>query len=172
MENLKKASHNILEQLQVVLAQLDSNAYAMPLEVLHGSSLGQHTRHIIEFFQCLLQTPGSGVLNYDLRKRDHAIENDPDAARRATEDIMEQVKQQEQDYSLWLESDYGLAGSLPTKVPSSFLRELAYNVEHAIHHMAILKIGIFTYFPKVSLPHHFGIASSTVRHRQQTSVKS
>jgi hypothetical protein len=52
------------------------------------------------------------------------------------------------------------------KIKSSLERELAYNIEHAIHHMAIIKIALKTLFPKVKLADNFGVAYSTVRYQE------
>jgi hypothetical protein len=43
-------------------------------------------------------------------------------------------------------------------------RELAYNIEHTIHHMAIIKQSIIEHFTYIDLPEYFGVASSTVRY--------
>jgi hypothetical protein len=32
---------------------MDTAQYTQPLTVFNGSSLGQHVRHTVEFFQCL-----------------------------------------------------------------------------------------------------------------------
>jgi len=50
---------------------------------------------------------------------------------------------------------------------SSYFRELQYNIEHAIHHMAIIKIAIGACFTEVELPANFGVAYSTVRYQKQ-----
>ena len=40
-----------------------------------------HTRHIIEFYQCLIEQASEGQINYDSRKRDVRIESDPAFAK-------------------------------------------------------------------------------------------
>ncbi len=45
---------------------------------------------------------------------------------------------------------------------TSFNRELIYNLEHAMHHMVIMKIAIENYFDKIQLPELFGVAYSKV----------
>ena len=61
----------------------------------------------------------------------------------------------------------GLAKNLSDeslKVPTNEERELVYNIEHAIHHMAIIRIGIENDFPHAHLPDKFGFAYSTIKH--------
>ena len=50
---------------------------------------------------------------------------------------------------------------------SNLDRELVYNIEHAIHHMALIKIGIKEVAPQLQLPEGFGVANSTIRHKKQ-----
>jgi hypothetical protein len=52
-------------------------------------------------------------------------------------------------------------------ITTNLHRELAYNIEHAIHHMAIMKIGINEVAPYVRLEENFGVAPSTVRYKNQ-----
>ncbi|TAG65626.1 MAG: DinB family protein, partial [Runella slithyformis] len=49
-------------------------------------------------------------------------------------------------------------------------RELVYIAEHAIHHLAILKIALRAHFPDIALPVHFGVAYSTVQY--QNSIQN
>ena len=45
-------------------------------------------------------------------------------------------------------------------------RELIYNIEHAIHHMALIKVGLKTLRPEVVVSSSFGVASSTIRYEK------
>jgi hypothetical protein len=49
---------------------------------------------------------------------------------------------------------------------SNIERELMYNIEHTIHHLAIIKIGLNAVAPQIALSEHFGVAPSTIRHKQ------
>ena len=51
-------------------------------------------------------------------------------------------------------------------IPSNYYRELAYNLEHTIHHMALIRVGI-TEVSGIQLSDDFGVASSTVKYRKQ-----
>ncbi len=55
-------------------------------------------------------------------------------------------------------------------MPSSFHREVAYNIEHAIHHMALLKVAVNQTLHYIQLPENFGVASSTVRYQESTNA--
>ena len=54
---------------------------------------------------------------------------------------------------------------LPLAVTSSYYRELIYNLEHAIHHMAYIRIGVEC-LGTIILPKEFGIAPATNRYRK------
>ena len=55
-------------------------------------------------------------------------------------------------------------------VVSNVQRELVYLIEHAIHHFALLRIGIQENFPEISLASDFGVAYSTVKYRESISA--
>jgi hypothetical protein len=65
-----------LSQLEDLLSAMDESQYTQPLTVFNGGSLGQHVRHTVEFFQCLIEGLESGIVDYDARKRDMKIETD------------------------------------------------------------------------------------------------
>lgn len=44
---------NNLYELIVLLKQLSNEEYSKPCSQLSDASIGEHTRHIIEMFQCL-----------------------------------------------------------------------------------------------------------------------
>ena len=112
-----------------------------------------------------------GKLNYDKRKHDVFIESDKELACGIIDSILEFLESEKEDFNLVHEANYQLSDGPNVQMPSSFYRELSYNIEHAIHHMALIKIGINEAFSYVALPEHFGVASSTVRHKQQLSSK-
>ena len=73
--------------------------------------------------------------------------------------------------TLKLEAGYDLDKEEFVTIETNFLRELVYNIEHVVHHMAIIKIGIREAAPKVKLPHDFGIAASTIRYQETTVAR-
>ncbi len=161
--SINKSAHQILDQLDFVLDQLSEDAFSRPLDVLSQASIGQHVRHTLEFFICLMDAKNNGVINYDNRKHDQLIETDSTLAKSVIKSIRDFLNKEQSDFGLKLEADYQVDGSDTITINSNFHRELAYNIEHAIHHMALIKIGIKHQYPEVELPAHFGVASSTVR---------
>jgi hypothetical protein len=50
---------------------------------------------------------------------------------------------------------------------TSLFRELAYTVEHGIHHQALIRIGVHQIDRDELLDEKFGIAPATIRHREK-----
>lgn len=57
-------------------------------------------------------------------------------------------------------------------ITTNLYRELIYNLEHAVHHMAIMKIAMPEIAPYIVLPPDFGIALSTIQYHKNQTVKS
>jgi hypothetical protein len=168
--NPTNACCHILSQLTDMTTQLSDTDFTKPVESLGNSSMGQHLRHTLEFFICLKQGVEQGTVNYDKRLHDKLIETDRSIALGAIATITEFVQSHPENKSLRLEVGYDLNREVYTSVDTNVLRELVYNIEHAVHHMAIMKIGIREAAPYVTLPFDFGIAASTIRYQETSTV--
>ena len=168
--NLTNACSNILTQLTDLVNQISEQEFTKPVESLGKSTIGQHLRHTLEFFICLEQGADQGLINYDKRAHDKLIENDKFIALSTLSRISDFIKSQPIDRKLKLEAGYDLDKEDFVTIDTNFLRELVYNIEHAVHHMAIMKIGIREVAPAIKLPHDFGIAASTIRYKEATAA--
>lgn len=164
--NITKACANILDQLTDMVSQITEPDFCKPVDTLGGSTIGQHLRHTLEFFICLENGFEIGVINYDKRAHDKLIETDKFIALTVLNKINEFIKEHRNDKTLRLEAAYDLDKEVFVTIETNYLRELVYNIEHAVHHMAIMKIGIRETAPYIKLQHDFGIAASTIRHQQ------
>ncbi len=162
---LKASATQLLDQLTQIIEECKSEDFVKPLPELSNSTVGQHLRHTLEFFLCLFDARVNGVVNYDNRKHDRFIETDAKLAIRVIGDIRTFVAEQSEDFPISFEANYSLEAGEVQKMPSSFYRELAYNIEHAIHHMALIKVAINQTLDYIQLPENFGVASSTVRYQ-------
>lgn len=170
--SLPQIAGMVLNDLKCYLSVIEPVTYQTPLDLLSGSTIGQHTRHIIEFYNCLLEqyrddpTP---VISYARRRRDYDIESQPDHALQYVQDIVDRMGELDEGRPCLLDSsEHGLDNLL---VPSTIGRELVYNIEHTIHHLAIVKIALRSAAPLIALPDHFGVAPSTIRHRQESCAQ-
>lgn len=158
----------ILNQLKDLASQLSNDEFSTELDLLQGNSVGKHMRHIVEFFDLLISTSPPGPINYDKRKHDIDLESDRMKMIARIEKIEEKVRSLVLGSSLALELSYTSNDDDTVVLKSSIDRELAYNIEHAIHHMAIMKIALITVFPRIVLDDSFGIAYSTLRYQSKT----
>jgi hypothetical protein len=165
---LENAINNVFLQLTVSLDQLSAEQYAQQCQSLNNASVGKHLRHIIELFQSLDNGYHDGIVNYDKRKRDTRIENDKQFALSLMNEIRDGLNKP--DKELVLESSYDEHSEEILLIKTNYNREVAYNLEHTIHHMALIRIGIQE-VSGIRLAENYGVASSTIRHRQTTCVQ-
>lgn len=170
--SLPEIATQVLDDLRWFLAGIEPVHYQAKPEVLSGSTIGQHTRHIIEFFQCLLEqceNEAIPVINYAKRRRDYLIESAPDHALTMVNQICDRLAGLQTEKQCLLDSTEH--GAQLILVPSTIARELIYTIEHAIHHLAIVKIALKIIIPQLAMPDHFGVAPSTIRHRQESCAQ-
>lgn len=151
---------NTLEEFKLLIEQLKPEMYVNSCKYLSDGSIGQHTRHIIEMFQCLNQGYGIGYFSYDKRQRNKSIENEIHVAIVALEEIILSVDKPDKN----LMSEYEIAEKTIT-IETSYFRELMYNLEHCIHHQALIKVALIE-DASYAIPENFGVAPSTIAFRQ------
>ena len=161
---LKKSVHKVFVQLTESLNALPDAEYIKPCKALSNASIGQHVRHIVELFLCLEKGYGTSVVNYDGRKRDQKIETDKNFAIRLMHEIYSRIDRPNIELHIRA-GDYDDSDGI-IEIPTNYYREIAYNLEHAIHHMALIRIGI-NEISDVTLSHEFGVACSTIKYRQE-----
>jgi len=161
---LSNPINKIFHQLTDVVSQLENHVYSKPCRNLSNATIGQHFRHIIELFQCLENGYATGFVNYEKRNRDNRIETDREFALILLVNIFNSIEKTNKD--LILETgDYGDELETVT-VTTNYYRELLYNLEHTIHHMALIRVGIIE-ISTFQLPVEFGVAYSTIKYRRQ-----
>lgn len=166
---LVNACNGILSQLFDLVHSLTDDDFQRPVKALSYATVGQHLRHTLEFFICFEQGTQSGVINYDRRSHDKEIETNRMVAAQTITRIMSFVAELSENQPLTLEVGYDIDDEQFESLQSTTTRELVYNIEHAVHHMAIMKIGINEIAPYIKLPEGFGIAASTMRHKAMTT---
>lgn len=161
---LKKPIQNVFVQLTESLHQLTAIQYTQPSKILFNASIGQHVRHVVELFLCLENGYATGVVNYEKRKRDYKIESDKDFAIQLIKDIYHRLERPNIDIVMEAEDYEEVSGVVA--IPSNYYREIAYNLEHTIHHMALIRVGI-NEVSSLVLPDEFGVAYSTIKFRKE-----
>ena len=160
---------NNLEEIGGMIIKLDDRSYRLKLEILSGSSIGAHVRHILEFYLCLANGKDSIVIYYDDRKRDCRIETDRLFALEIIDEIKTFLNKIVLDRTILLKSNLSILENKELLLETSLFRELAYVFEHSVHHQALIKIGIKELDCAHTLGKTFGIAPSTIRHKLQSN---
>lgn len=160
---IQKAIQNIFIQLSETINQLNNEQYTQPSKVLFNATIGQHIRHIIELFQGLEIGYESGTVNYEKRKRDLTIETNKAVAASLLNSIYQNLNKPDKD--LILESNYDEHSAEIVGVNTNYYRELIYNLEHAVHHMALIRVGIME-VSEIQIPEGYGVATSTIKFKQ------
>lgn len=129
--------------------------------------VGAHLRHIVEHYAALVFPAEAGVVDYDARPRERALESDPLLASSRLREMRERL-------ATWpaallgtqvrVRGQGGLLGDRRFEVSSTLGRELAFVASHAIHHFAA--VAAHACALGVTLPRDFGKAPSTVAHER------
>lgn len=159
------ASQDVLLQGLGLLFDLGDRTYSRVLAAPYKASIGQHYRHILEHFQCLIWGMRSGEINYDARQRNPRLESEVTYASIATCDVLRAIKNCSQETlarpcKVVHSVSYGAAQL--TSVESNLAREMAYCTGHAIHHYAIIRLICSEL--GIDVPAELGFAPSTLKH--------
>jgi hypothetical protein len=163
--NIQSAIRDVSVQMKTLLEQLPPAAYCQPLPAYNGSSIGQHFRHIIEFFQCLESGIENAYIDYAARERNTLYECNPTMTAAAMDTFVTGMDNHALDKPLLVCAELG-EGSRPA-YQSTYGRELLFAFDHAIHHLAIIRIGMHAHFPEISTQPTLGISPSTLLAKQR-----
>jgi len=155
-------AENIFTQMEIFLRKIEKDSYRASLDIFSGSSIGEHTRHVIEYFLCLIDQLHTGYINYDNRLRRKELQEEPSIALLQLQKIRFLLTELSFSGQLAIKTTYGASVASPLVLSTTPERELLYNIEHAIHHLAMIKIGLKSVAPYIVLPQDFGVAQSTI----------
>ncbi len=161
--SIHKSIGFLFEQLNEALEELTDQQYQYPSSVLSNATVGQHLRHIIEFYMELNKGYETGTVNYDLRQRDHRIETERSFAIEKINEL--RMRLNKPDRALRLSATLSADKKLLAAFSTNYYRELLYNLEHTVHHMALIRIGIQE-VTSIKLSPQFGVAESTLAARK------
>ncbi|MDA3954274.1 MAG: hypothetical protein PF485_11550 [Bacteroidales bacterium] len=168
---MKTIAQENLEQLRDLLLVISKENYNKKPDVLSGASIGQHIRHILEFYLLLISGSFEGRICYDKRERNLELETNPKIALEAINKIIKGIYLIEENEPLQVEGDFTSSGEQENIIKSSVARELAYCIEHSIHHQALIKAGLIALELKDLTNEHFGVAYSTIRYRNNSCAQ-
>ena len=169
---LQQVSKSILDQLIFISEQLTDEGFRKPLSILSHNSIGKHIRHIVEFYDLLVIVSQLGEINYDMRSHDKVIEENRLMAIEKLSTLKLEIENISADHDLVLNANYSINEDTHLPIRTSLYRALQYNIEHSIHHMAIIKMALLSDFELVTIPEGFGIAYSTIKYEKEQNVHS
>ncbi len=167
--NLIIENNELLDDVKTLIQSLTDEEYNQQLSLLSGANLGQHFRHLIEFYIEIQNGFKQNEVSYDKRKRDINIETNRTYAINSIEKVQAFLNAVKENTPIDFIADYSTQKNKDEKITSSLYRELAYVLEHTIHHLAIIKIGLISLGKEVS--ENLGVAPSTVRYRSSLVMK-
>lgn len=162
---IQKSLKEQIVSLQQLIHQLNDNQYTYPSAMLGNATIGQHVRHIIELAQCLVNGYHQGIVDYDNRKRDQRIETNRSFAYNQLNDLLLAIRKPERKLSLAMHSN-----NETEFIDTFYKRELLYNTEHAIHHMALIKV-VLTELQVHIVKEDFGVAYATLQYRKSVCAQ-
>ena len=152
---------NSLNELIDLLEQMSYTEFSKPCQLLSNSTIGEHTRHIVEMFQCLENNYYSGIVNYDKRPRNILIQTDTTFA--ISQIVAIQILLEKENKKIELQQ---IIDNEEVRIESNYFRELLYNLEHCIHHQALIKVAVLQ-SETIFVNENFGVARSTIEYRKQ-----
>lgn len=151
-----------LQSLRKLLLSLTDEQYVQTVGHLGNASIGGHTRHVIELLQCAIEGYKTGLVDYVNRKRNLMLETDRMFAHSVLLQIEGLIKVPDRQLSLAPEQVDGEFD--PLNVTTTYYREVVYNTEHTIHHLALIKVAIIDMQLDI-IDDDFGLANSTIKYK-------
>jgi len=170
MEIVSNSKH-ILYQLSELINTLTKDEYTAQLDVLNQSTIGQHIRHIVEFYIELEKGYSIGTIDYDNRNRNLSFEVNQSLVQEEIKKIIDSLQNYDLEKELQVESNYGLSEKGKVYSESSCRREIVYVLDHTVHHLAIIKIAIQSVYKHINLDANIGISPSTLRNTKKLCVQ-
>jgi len=134
------ALRRALDDIAAVVMTLDTGTYcARPLPHVSGS-VGEHVRHALDHIATLASSGGAEILSYDHRDRGTSIERDTtDALRHVLrlKGTFDRIAERSLDEPICVRTRLSTDGTELVSW-SSFGRELAFVLDHTVHHQALI----------------------------------
>lgn len=150
-------TQSVVSELLDLLQKVHPEDYCKPCNTLSNFSIGQHIRHSIEMYHCVIDGYLQSSVDYDARKRDPELDTNIQKAVNSLNYILQNIQKSDKPYNVF---------SNGNSCVSSFEREILYCNEHLIHHMALVRIGI-NELGNYHLSESFGVAPSTIQYQKE-----
>ncbi len=156
-----------LSALSDVLEALTSEQFTAKIRHLRNASIGEHTRHIIEILHCLQNGYSTGQVDYINRVRDLELQSNRLKSIGALKLFLVSKKMPDKKLKLVTETNFE---SEIEPVYTTYYREIVYQAEHVIHHLALIQVSLLELELNVAPP-DFGLAYSTIKYKTSLQNK-
>ena len=142
LTKLINSNLHALDDLLALLLSLSQERYVDVQRPYFESSLGKHTRHVLDHYDCFRRDLPTGLINYDQRPRDERIENDKVYALSFLQELREFMQslttliEVNQTLQVLMCNDVEMPDGVVTD--SSVGRELQFLQGHSVHHYALM----------------------------------
>jgi hypothetical protein len=157
---IKEVLNNTLFSIRAFIVHLSDAQFSQKIDILEAS-IGEHTRHCLEMIAELYNNYGSANICYDNRKRDYQLQSNVKAAVHHIDMLIQYPIFQNKVLTLLQKFD-----EHQLCFQSDVEREIAFHIEHCIHHQALIKIAA----KLLNIPFaeaNFGVSHATIAYRQQ-----
>lgn len=171
MQTLVKDNIDCLKQGIRLLNKVEGSLYRHLSPQCFESTVGGHIRHNIDHYLSFLNGYVQGRIDYDDRKRDARIEEEPEYASQKMQEIIDglgQIGDLDLDSPVEVKMDCGCVEESAPWSHSTFRRELQFLLSHTIHHYAL--IAVICTLQGVKPDPEFGVAPSTLKYKQSNMV--
>jgi hypothetical protein len=137
METIIAAASHTLLKAKLLLGELSNEQLCDAAVSPYYSSAGSHIRHIIDFYDCILQGIPSGNIDLASRKRDERMANNCEFAINSIDNLIQELEglSVKLDMVITVQDDLGQG---VIKMPQTVAGLLAQANSHTIHHYAII----------------------------------
>jgi len=164
---LQQNNCSLLRRYLTIIESISDAQYTLDNQPLFNSSIGAHTRHILDHYQSFLDGLALGHIDYDARARVSDIElNRQLAIEKINATIARLAQLDNDDRVLLVSMDVGMSEVKSNEPQRSTVgRELVFLHGHLIHHEAL--VAFILRALNVSLvDNSIGLAPSTIKHKE------
>ena len=156
-----KGAVEILNQGLEFLTAISDSDYLTNAKPHVNSSIGEHTRHMLDLFHALILKEDATV-DYNTRRRGHPVEYDRSMAIKELHYVinwLERLDHDDLEAPITIQTEVSMDTQVFASLPSTLEREIAFAALHANHHYAMIKV--ITTFLDVETCNTFGYAPTT-----------
>lgn len=164
---LQQNNCSLLRRYLTIIESINDHQYTLDNQPLFNSSIGAHTRHVLDHYQAFMDGLPVGHIDYDARARVSDIELSRHVAIEKINSTIARLAQIDNDDRVLLVSmDVGMSEVKRNEPQRSTVgRELVFLHGHLIHHEAL--VAFILRALNISLAdNNIGLAPSTIKHKE------